>query len=456
MYCMPQVGTKAALYLGSGNEAQGVVSGCIRMNGASCEGTGSPEKKGFCSEHGKGMSLYPQSMGMDGGESGKITMEDGRGTLLESGGGLLLLAKEGIRLEIMTGIAVQGVSDIMALCGAGTSSLCVNGSVDMTGGLTGLGGSTYRNYAPYADAPEEGEFDWGGFARNLVMGLAVGAACIAMSLLLPGIGTIAAGALMGAGIGAVSASVAGAAGDYSSGNVRSTEEAIRDVAIAAISGAITGAVGVKFPGMNRLVEGSVDTTVATVERAAYAALDGDMTLEEKLAYIFDPGQMAVDFVTGVVIGEAVDGIGNKLPSGWFKGQGGSRALDNIDEVRYRIGQPVCPVDKTLEHYLNPEGYAYEIAKRYGINLKGSGEKITIKYNPDLASAGKSRKATPTVIELGNQAFLSEEELANTIAHELNHARDWLKGGDAPDWPTGTHPGAYASGDALAEYIKGER
>ena len=231
---------------------------------------------------------------------------------------LLLLAKEGIRLESMTGIAVQGMSDIMALCGAGTSSLCVNGSVDMTGGLTGLGGSTYRNYAPYADAPEEGEFDWGGFARNLVMGLAVGAACIAMSLLLPGIGTIAAGALMGAGMGAISATVAGAVGDYSSGNVRSTEEAIRDVAIAAISGAITGAVGVKFPGMNRLVEGGVDTTVATVERAAYAALDGDMTLEEKLAYIFDPGQMAVDFVTGVFIGEMLDGmmagIQNKLRS----------------------------------------------------------------------------------------------------------------------------------------------
>ena len=318
MYCMPQVGTKAALYLGSGNEAQGVVSGCIRTNGTSCEGTGSPEKKGFCSEHGKGMSLYPQSMGLDGGETGKITMEDMSGTLLESSGSLLLLAKEGIRLESMTGIAVQGMSDIMALCGAGTSSLCVNGSVDMTGGLTGLGGSTYRNYAPYADAPEEGEFDWGGFARNLVMGLAVGAACIAMSLLLPGIGTIAAGALMGAGMGAISATVAGAVGDYSSGNVRSTEEAIRDVAIAAISGAITGAVGVKFPGMNRLVEGGVDTTVATVERAAYAALDGDMTLEEKLAYIFDPGQMAVDFVTGVFIGEMLDGmmagIQNKLRS----------------------------------------------------------------------------------------------------------------------------------------------
>lgn len=28
--------------------------------------------------------------------------------------------------------------------------------------------------------------------------------------------------------------------------------------------------------------------------------------------------MTVDFVTGVVIGEAVDGIANKLPDAWFK------------------------------------------------------------------------------------------------------------------------------------------
>ena len=70
------------------------------------------------------MSLYSQSMGMDGGEAGKLTMEDMGGTLLESSGSLLLLAKEGICLESMTGITVQGASDIMALCGAGASSFC--------------------------------------------------------------------------------------------------------------------------------------------------------------------------------------------------------------------------------------------------------------------------------------------------------------------------------------------
>ena len=274
------------------------------------------------------MNLYPQSMGMDGGETGKLTMEDGSGTLLESSGGLLLLAKEGIRLESMTGISVQGVSDIMALYGAGTSSLCVNGSVDMMALLRDWEAvHTDRNYAPYADAPEEGEFDWGGFARNLVMGLAVGAACIAMSLLLPGIGTIAAGALMGAGIGAVSASVAGAVGDYSSGNVRSAEEAIRDVAVSMVSGALTGAItgglGAKltsaFPkaaeavGKIHLADwakvGLLNTGDGILGRMVYAVADGNMSVEEKFAYAFSPEHMAMDFLGGA----AMYGMSKVLP-----------------------------------------------------------------------------------------------------------------------------------------------
>jgi hypothetical protein len=41
-------------------------------------------------------------------------------------------------------------------------------------------------------------------------------------------------------------------------------------------------------------------------------------------------------------------------------------------------------------------------------------------------------------------------LANVIAHELNHARSWLKGGVAPE------SSAYRAGDALEEYIQGLR
>ena len=270
MYCMPQKGTKTSLYIGNGNEAQGIATGCIRTNGSTCEGT-----------------------------------------TIESNGGLVLMAKEGIRLESMTGIAMQGMSDIMALYAEGASSLCVNGSVDMLGRLAGISASKYTGYPPYDDAPKEGEFDWEGFTRNLAIGLGVVAVCAigaAISIATLGAGSILAGAFIGAGIGALSTTAMKAGEEISTGNVRSAKEALRDVGISAASGFITGAFGAKFPGAHRLAEGVVDTAVSAGERYLYAVFDDSMSREEKRAYAFDPGQMVADFVTGVVIGEILDGI----------------------------------------------------------------------------------------------------------------------------------------------------
>ena len=123
-----------------------------------------------------------------------------------------------------------------------------------------------------------------------------------------GAGSILAGAFIGAGIGALSTTAMKAGEEISTGNVRSAGEALRDVGISAVSGFITGAIGARFPGMNHLVEGVVDTTVSAGERLAYAVFDDSMSWDEKWAYAFDPGQMVADFVTGVVIGEILDGI----------------------------------------------------------------------------------------------------------------------------------------------------
>lgn len=59
-------------------------------------------------------------------------------------------------------------------------------------------------------------------------------------------------------------------------------------------------------------------------------------------------------------------------------------------------------------------------------MRGSGQDIVIEFNPQLTSLGRTRASNPNVIEIGPSAFVSESELANTIAHELNHARSfWL-------------------------------
>lgn len=74
------------------------------------------------------------------------------------------------------------------------------------------------------------------------------------------------------------------------------------------------------------------------------------------------------------------------------------------------------------------------------------------YNPNLPSGvfGRTIKSNPYKIEMGPAALISETELANTIAHELNHARSFIKGGSAPE------RSAYKSGNTLAKYMKGKK
>ena len=319
------------------------VTGCIRTNGSTCEGT-----------------------------------------TIESNGGLVLMAKEGIRLESMAGIAMQGMSDIMALYAEGASSLCVNGSVDMLGRLAGISASKYTGYPPYDDAPKEGEFDWDGFTRNLAIGLGVVAVCAigaAISIATLGAGSILAGAFIGAGIGALSTTAMKAGEEISTGNVRSAKEAFRDVGISAASGFITGAFGAKFPGAHRLTEGVVDTAVSAGERLAYAVFDDSMSWDEKWAYAFDPGQMVADFVTGVVIGEILDGImaatQNKLRSIFANNDAAMReAIESGEDVLDEIKR----IDEIeVEFNYNSKFDEAEFARQLADQQKGMNELTVREY-----------------------------------------------------------------------------
>lgn len=443
MYCMPQKGTKTSLYIGNGDEAQGIATGCIRTNGSTCEGTGSPEKKSFRSEHGKGMDLYPQRMGLDGGETGKITFEDETGTTIESNGGLVLMAKEGIRLESMTGIAMQGMSDIMALYAEGASSLCVNGSVDMLGRLAGISASKYTGYPPYDDAPKEGEFDWDGFTRNLAIGLGVVAVCAigaAISIATLGAGSILAGAFIGAGIGALSTTAMKAGEEIATGNVRSAKEAFRDVGISAASGFVTGAFGAKFPGAHRLAEGVVDTAVSAGERLAYAVFDDSMSWDEKWAYAFDPGQMVADFVTGVVIGEILDGImaatQNKLRSIFANNDAAMReALESgTDTVTYRRVQGGEGNQSSQQRVvIDSEGNVY-------INKKDRNLNISIDNGEHSQYYIKNNRPGADIYEFEVPKWLDDMVKEYTIPQAGYKNNPLNQGGSAPKLTDPTTPG----------------
>ena len=120
------------------------------------------------------------------------------------------------------------------------------------------------------------------------------------------------------------------------------------------------------------------------------------------------------------------------------------------QERYRLGRPVPPTPKDLSMALSKDYYVQKICEKYNIHLKSGKTAIKIAINPDLVPAGRVVKSRPNIIELGPKAFISESELANTIAHELNHSRSYLKGGNAPEKT------AYASGDTLEDYIRGKR
>jgi len=125
-------------------------------------------------------------------------------------------------------------------------------------------------------------------------------------------------------------------------------------------------------------------------------------------------------------------------------------------VRNRFTVLQKPLDKTLDDVLNPAQFVKGIVEKYGINLRGSGQDIKIEFLDDLNvfNPGRVDPKTPSTIFIANlNNFINSHEIAITIAHELNHARGFLKGLPFEDV---TEELALASERALNEWIKGLR
>ena len=155
-----------------------------------------------------------------------------------------------------------------------------------------------------------------------------------------GAGSILAGAFIGAGIGALSTTAMKAGEEISTGNVRSAGE-----------------------------------------RLAYAVFDDSMSWDEKWAYALDPGQMVADFVTGVVIGEFLDGImaatQNKLRSIFANYDATMReALESGEDVLDEIKR----IDEIeVEFNYNSKFDEAEFARQLADQQKGMNELTVREY-----------------------------------------------------------------------------
>jgi len=139
------------------------------------------------------------------------------------------------------------------------------------------------------------------------------------------------------------------------------------------------------------------------------------------------------------------GVGTEAPGGGDAGTG-----DDI-EIYNPPFQPL-----SYEEATDPDAvtsYLYRVAAKYGINLRGSGQTVTIRYDPGMNPTVGAGATDPAegglVIQVGNQSLREGEgRVANTIAHELNHARDLLRNGQ---W-TSTEEQAISAGENLELYI----
>jgi hypothetical protein len=156
---------------------------------------------------------------------------------------------------------------------------------------------------------------------------------------------------------------------------------------------------------------------------------------------------------------------------WSSGLGATTSSDlsqvateagaNSSEL-YRLGKPATQLERTYEHALSPQLFVEDVAANYGINLKGAGQKISVLYDESLPAGqlGVTRALEGgRVIRIGPDALVDQATTANTIAHELSHARDYLNGGIHKPHGSASSMGdrsVYGSGNALQDWIEGKR
>lgn len=154
-YCMPQVGTKVALYIRSEDEQTARGVHCIRTNGDSNGNMKEVYKKYFTTEHGKRMELFPESIGFHGTSETAplfIQTEDGQGVQIESNQVFQMIAKDEIRIqgEFLKINAPKQVT-LMKSSNRSTTVFNICNEFDVKGKIGGLSGADTMRYVALED-----------------------------------------------------------------------------------------------------------------------------------------------------------------------------------------------------------------------------------------------------------------------------------------------------------------
>ena len=239
--------------------------------------------------------------------------------------------------------------------------------------------------------------------------------------------------------------------------VHSVNAALFTVAAYASSETVVGPVAFGVPAAHSL-------DLAHTDAAALFGYDSPPLVSSAVSQLFGPSTASkVDM--GLNIWTAIAGI--EAPGAMFssyRGVFGNVGIDGATQAPelYRLGKSVPPMERTYDHALSPQLYLEDLTQYYGINLRGAGQAINLLYDETLppGQLGFTRAAEGgQVIRIGPDALADDATAANTIAHELSHARDYINGGIHK--PHGTDASlddgsVYGAGNALEDWINGKR
>ncbi|MWC31265.1 hypothetical protein [Paenibacillus sp. MMS18-CY102] len=394
MYCMPQVGAHASLYLPDSTGEKAMVIGSVRLNGEACAKTGDPNNRYLGTEHGSELELTPSAINLTGGGQSplKVTIDDATGVKISSPTRLTLDAMQDISIYTPKKINISAQSLLVVKKRDVASGITVDGEYHVLGASVVANGSDRESFAPYDEEPQKGEppppppkkkFSWGKLLGNVVAGLAVVAVvavAAAFTVATLGAGAVVVGAVLAGGLAAGAIGVgAMAISDIARGEVSSMGSYMltgaREAFIGAITGAVFGPLGVAgtFAGrmamegvegafgsiVNQLItDGKVNWKTVMFEAGISAALGGLLSKEVlgKLGGWLKNGKFEalnkyLKDKTSPLFGQFSD-IGKSLKNGW---DNFVKQLSELDFSLNKLEFAGIPGGNKGSHYFESEG-----------------------------------------------------------------------------------------------------
>lgn len=174
MYCMPQVGTYAALHFPQEDERAAIAVNSNRINGQAHPELQNPANRYFTTEHQKRMSLFPENLNfIDLNSGSQLTLDDSSGCVVKSAQNVNIQAVGDVSMSGNT-VSVTAPNEISVAKKDATQSTVINlnNNVDTIGGIATFGST--KNISGISMPPDDTDkYDMHGLEEAILSSVPV-------------------------------------------------------------------------------------------------------------------------------------------------------------------------------------------------------------------------------------------------------------------------------------------